>query len=139
MSFSRGALARGSPYHGGDSERGAAVVEAVVLVPVAMLVVLFAVQACLWAHAAAIVQTAAAQGDQEAANYGGSASAGINRAEQFIAATAASVVVNPDVSARISSDEVEIRVRGTAESVLPWFHVTVSATRSAPIEMFRSS
>ena len=115
-------------------------VEAVLVVPVAMLVVLFAVQACLWAHAAALVQTAAAEGDQAACDSGGSVQTGVDRARQFLAATASSSVVDPSVSGSEPEDgQVEVDVSGTAESVLPWLHLTVSAVRRGAVQQFRSS
>ncbi|MHB8328484.1 MAG: hypothetical protein ACYDD6_02450 [Acidimicrobiales bacterium] len=105
-----------------------------------MVVVLFAVQACLWAHAAALVQSAAAEGTQSACDLGGSVPAGVDRAREFLAAAASSVVVGPQVEARSPSGSwVEMRVTGTVESVLPWFHLSVSAIRRGTVEKFRSS
>jgi len=121
------------------SQSGSVAVEAVVIIPIAMVVILFAVQACLWAHAAALVQNAAAEGDQAACDVGGSVQAGTDRARQFLTSAASSVVANPEVtSAAPSPGEIEIRVQGTAESVVPWLHVTVSAVRRGTVQEFRS-
>ena len=110
------------------------------MVPVAMIVVLVAVQACLWAHAGSLVQTAAAEGAQAACDLGGSTSAGVDRADQFLASSAAGSVTNPSVNATTpAAGTVEIRVEGTAESVLPWFHLTVTATRRGEVQGFRPS
>ena len=121
-------------------EAGATVVEAAIVVPVAMMVVLVAVQACLWAHAGSLVQTAAAEGDQAACNLGGSTSAGVERATQFLASAASGSVTNTSVNATMpAAGTVEIRVEGTAESVLPWLHLTVTATRRGEVQDFRPS
>lgn len=120
-------------------ESGATVLEAVVVIPVAMLVLLVAVQACLWAHANAIVQAAAADGLQHATDLGGSPSAGAERAHQVLDATGSSVVADPSVESQVvDGSQVELTVTGTAESIIPWLHLHVAAVRRAPIQEFRS-
>lgn len=120
-------------------ERGSSAVEAVVVVPVAMLVVLVAVQACLWARATAMVQTAAAEGDQAACDLGGSMSSGIGRAQQFLASAASGSVTSPAVSGSVPvAGQVEIQVHATAEAIIPWLHLTVSASRRGDVQGFRS-
>lgn len=121
-------------------EHGSSVVEAVVVVPVAMVVVLVAVQACLWARASSLVNTAAAEGDQAACDLGGSMSSGVDRARQFLASTASASVASPTVSGSVPvAGQIEIQVQGTAEAILPWLHLTVSASRRGDIQGFRSS
>lgn len=120
------------------AEAGVAVVEAVLVVPVAMLLVLFGVQACLWAHAASLVQSAAAEGDQAACDLGGSMSTGVDRARAFLASAASASVSAPIVAAsQPVAGQIEVQVRGVAESVIPWLHLTVSATRRADVQGFR--
>ena len=119
-------------------------VEAVVVVPVAMLLVLVAVQMALWAHAAAVVQAAAAQGDQAARAYGSSIgsdlSAGVSSARAFLHNERSGVVVGPTVVASLlPADVAEIRVEGHAEPILPWLSLPVSATRVGPVQEFRQT
>ena len=122
-----------------DSE-GSAVVESVVLVPVAMMIVLLVVQICLWAHAATLVQSAATTGEQAATSLGGSSSAGQIAAQVELSLTAHGVIVDPSVrSEDLSGDVVEIRVSGTTESIIPWLHLPVSATRDGIRQEFRES
>ena len=137
-------LASGSYEPGCEQEhprqRGSVALEAVIVIPVAMVLVLFAVQACLWAHAAALVQSAAAEGDQVACALGGSPGAGVDRAQAFLAATAAAVVAGPTVtSSEPAAGEVQIDVRGTAEGILPWLHLSVTASRRGTVQEFRSA
>lgn len=123
----------------GDREAGGLVVEAVLLVPVAMVVVLFAVQACLWARADQIVQSAAADGQSVAADAGGSPYAGVDAARRSLS-DAGSAVSDVNVGAQImSGDVVEIDVSAAAESIVPWLHINVTARRRGPIQEFRSS
>lgn len=104
-----------------------------------MLMVLVGVQACLWAHAGTLVQTAAAEGVQVACDRGGSVDAGIARAQQFLAEAGSSSVAAPQVQAsEPAAGLVEVHVRGQAESVLPWLHLGVSATRRGTVQEFRS-
>ena len=115
-------------------------VESVVLVPVAMMVILLVVQICLWAHAATLVQSAATTGEQAATSLGGSSTAGQIAAQAELSLTAHSVIVDPSVRSRDPSGQVvEIEVSGTAESIIPWLHLPVSATRDGIRQEFRES
>jgi hypothetical protein len=121
-------------------EVGSAVVEVAVLVPVAMLVVLFAVQACIWAHASTLVQNAATEGDVSATLYGGSVSAGQRQAEEVLAGTAAHLVADPSVNVTsLPGGLVRVEVSGHAESIIPGIPLPVSAVRVGVIQKFRES
>ncbi len=116
------------------------VVESVLIVPIAMIVLLFAVQACRWAHAATLVQGAAGSGIQAAIVVGGSPSVGAHEAQTVLTATASEVVKNPSVQVRtLPGDAIEIQVSGTAESISPWLRLPVSATRVGLRQEFRES
>lgn len=113
--------------------------EAVIIVPVAMLVVLVATQMCLWARASSVVQSAAAEGDQAACDLGGSIQAGAERARQFLASAAPATVAGArvDVTQPVVG-QIQVSVQGTAESILPWLHLGVSATRRGDVQGFRA-
>jgi hypothetical protein len=111
----------------------------VIIVPIAMVVLLFAVQACIWAHAEALVESAAAQGNQVADTSRGRTQPGVDQTRAVLAATASGVVVAPLVESRIlPGDLVEIHVQAYAESVLPWLRLPVSADRIGTIQEFRA-
>lgn len=113
-------------------------VEAAIAIPAAMLVILLSVQVCLWAHASTLVQAAATRGDQAACVEGGSLTAGIAEARSALASTANEVVVRPSVQASVMpGDEVEVRVTGTTESIVPGVHLPVSAVRVGSRQEFR--
>ena len=119
---------------------GAIVVEAVVIVPIAMVVVLFAVQACLWAHAGTLVQAAASAGEQAATALGGSTRAGEFEARAELRATASKVVMDPAVQTQtLTGGRIEITVTGNAETIIPWLRLPVSATRVGLSQEFRES
>ncbi len=124
----------------GRANDGSAVVESVLIVPVAMVVLLLAVQACLWAHAATLVQGAAGSGEQAAIVVGGTPSAGAHEAQAVLATTASQVVQNPSVEVRsLPGDLIEVRVSGTAEPIIPWLRLPVSATQIGVRQEFRES
>jgi hypothetical protein len=103
-----------------------------------MLVILISVQACLWAHASTLVQAAATRGDQVACVQGGSVTAGIKEARAALADSASKVVITPSVEASIlAGDEVQVRVTGDAESIIPGIHLPVSAVRVESRQEFR--
>jgi len=113
------------------------VVEAVVVVPAAMIVVLLAVQICLWAHAASAVQAAAVQGDTVACLAGSTATAGEAAARRELGVVGAVVDGASVASANLPGDEIEMTVRGTATPILPWLHLPVSAVEVGTRQEFR--
>jgi len=128
------------PWRRTVRSEGSIVVEAVVVVPVAMLVVLFAVQACLWAHAGTLVQAAATAGEEAATALGGSTRIGEIEARADLGATASKVVMNPSVDTRaLTGGRIEIKVTGNAEAIIPWLRLPVSATRVGISQEFRES
>jgi hypothetical protein len=116
------------------------VIEAVIVVPAAMLLIFVVVQACLWAHASTLVAAAADRGVQVASADGGTLSGGIDQARAELLTSAGREVVNPAVGAQLlPGDLVEISVSGTAESLIPGLHLHVAAVRSEPKQEFRGS
>jgi hypothetical protein len=115
-------------------------VEAVVVIPFAMLILFVAVQMALWAVASSLVQSAASFGEESAISLGGSPAAGVTRAESELAVTARAVVQHPSVTASVAGGGVvTIRVSGTAESIIPLLSLPVSATRTGLVQEFRES
>jgi hypothetical protein len=122
------------------TSEGSAVVESVVIVPVAMIVVLLAVQMCLWAYAATLVQSAASTGEQTATALGGSPSVGQTAARTELGATARGLVLDQSVQSRVlPGDVVEMTVSGRTEAIIPWLNLPVSATRDGQSQVFRES
>lgn len=119
-------------------EEGSGTVEAVVLVPVAMVTLFFVLQACLWAHAANLVSAGAAEGVQAASVDGGSPTAASATARSLLAASGRNVVTGVTVlTTTAAGGQVEVKVSGRAETLLPWLHLSVSSTRRATIQEFR--
>ena len=119
---------------------GSTAVEAVVIIPVAMMVVFVVVQLCLWAHAGTLVQAAATAGEQAATSVGGSPAAGQTEARTELVDTASRIVVDPSVRAQaLIGGQIEVTVSGNTETIIPWLRLPVSATRIGVSQEFRES
>jgi Flp pilus assembly protein TadG len=114
-------------------------VEAIVIIPALMLVLLVVIQFALWAHAEQVVQLAASDGDQAARTMGSGPAAGRAQVDSVLSASAATVT---SVSASMSilpTDQARVTVTGRAVAILPWMVLSVSATQSGPVQEFRTS
>jgi len=120
-------------------ERGSATVEAVLVIPVLMLLLLLAVQFALWSHASQVVHTAASEGDASARSYGGGSQLGEARARDVLRASQSNVI-GPTVQVTVlPGDEVKVTVTARAVSILPGIQLPVSATEAGSIQEFRAN
>ena len=119
-------------------EEGDAVTETVILVPVLLLLIMTIVQFGLWYHAEHVVQAAAQEGVRAARTEGSTGDEGKARAEQFLAATGASVVDQPDIVVTRDGQHASVRVTGTVVSVIPGVHLDVHSEAVSPTEEFQA-
>jgi TadE-like protein len=120
-------------------DRGSSIVEAVVVVPVLMLILLVLIQLSLWAHAAQITQLAASEGDQAARAFGGGAPIGEARAYSILDGSGSDLSSSSVTVAVMPGDMARIAVTGTATSVLPGISLPVGSVQIGPIQEFRGS
>ena len=121
----------------GTGDIGSAALEAVLVIPVVMLILFAVIQFVLWAHAVQIVQLAASEGDRSARAFGSSPDAGVVRAQSVLGGPGSDVAAsNVEVSV-LSGDLVQITVTGQSVSILPGLSLPVSATQIGPIQEFR--
>ena len=114
-------------------------VEAVLLVPVVMVLLLLAVQAALWMHATQVAQLAASEGDRVGRALDGGAAAGIAAAQSVLRAPGADVT-SPSVSASVlPGDALVVRVSGRVPSIVPGLVLSVSGSANGTIQRFRGS
>jgi hypothetical protein len=124
---------------GRQTDEGSSVVEAVIVVPVLMLLLLVAVQFALWMHATQVVQLAASEGDRSARSLGGGPAAGVTTARRVVDGPGSDVMSASCSATLLPGDAELLSVSGSALSVLPGLTFTVSASAIGPIQQFRSS
>ena len=113
--------------------------EAVVIVPVLMVLLLIVVQFVLWSHAAQTVQSAAAEGDRIARSYDAGPNSGTAQADAVLQSPGSSVTGGQVTETLLAGDLVELRVSGDAVSIVPWVTLPVSAVQVGPIQEFRAA
>lgn len=118
------------------ADRGAATTEVVLLTPVLLLFVVLIIQFGLWYHAQHVANAAAEQGVASARANGGSAEEGQERAEEFLASAAPTLIEGVVVVADRTSDVATVEVSGTTASLIPGLTLTVRAEASRPVERF---
>lgn len=120
-------------------DHGSVAIEAVLVVPVVMVILFLVVQFALWAHAAQVAQLAASEGDRSARSLGGSPAAGVSRAQSVLQGPGSDLASSDVVVAVIPGDLVRITVTGRAVTILPGLSLPVSAVQVGPIQEFRGS
>ena len=110
--------------------------ELVVVTPLLMLLFLLVVQFALWQHAAHIAEAAAQRGAQSARVQGGTDAQGYADAQSATSQLGANLLINPTVTVTRAGDVVRVQVSGTAEQVVPFLSLPVTAVVNGPVERF---
>jgi Flp pilus assembly protein TadG len=120
--------------HRARDQRGEATTELVLVTPVLLLLISFVLQFALWYHASHVAESAAQEGVRAARALGGTAEAGQQTAEHFLAETGPKVVTGPTVTAIRDADSARVEVRGHAPTLVPGLRLAVTATAESPTE-----
>ena len=120
-------------------DEGSSVVEAVIVVPVLMFLLMVCVQVCLWMHAVQVTQVAASEGDRVARAFGGGPSAGVATAQEVLKGPGSDVTGSTVAVSVLPGDSEWLQVSGHALAIVPGVAFTVSASATGPIQQFRSS
>lgn len=120
------------------TDRGSTTTEVVLYSPLLMLLVLVGVQLAVWALAQLGVQHAANHALQTTRVTGGTAAAGTTEATTILTDVAGRIVNDPHVSVTRSPDTATVTLRGTVLPIVPFLHLRVSTTVTAPTERFRA-
>lgn len=121
------------------TDRGSVVVEAVLVVPLAMVILLVAIQFALWAHAAQVAQLAASEGDRVARSAHGGLAAGTIEADSVLNGAGSDVASGSAVVTLLPGGQTRVIVHGRALGVFSWPPLPVSAQLVGPVQEFRSS
>ena len=118
-------------------ESGAATLEAVLVFPVLLLLIMFCIQVALWYHAAALADAAAQDGVRAARVQGASANDGIARANQLLDQAGPTIIGNRQVTASRTPVLARVEVRGRCIELIPFVSLPVHAVAESTTELFR--
>jgi hypothetical protein len=119
------------------NDHGSTVVEAILVIPILMLVLVVVIQCALWARADQVVGLAASDGDRTARSIDGGVAAGTAQARSIFGSSDR-VVVSSDVAVEVmSGDLVRMTVTGRATSIVPGLTLPVSSVVVGPMQEFR--
>ena len=117
-------------------EDGTASAELVIITPVLLMLVMAVVQFALWQHAEHVAEAAAQRGAETARVEGGTDAQGRDVARSAIQQIGGGLLVSPAVSIARTAGVVTVQVSGTAQPVVPFLSLGVSATAQGPVERF---
>ncbi|MEU6260188.1 TadE family protein [Streptomyces sp. NPDC047043] len=130
------ALPRPAPGRIRD-DSGASSTEMVIIMPVLLTIVLLLAQATIWWHAVHIAQVTASDALAVSRVENGTAVGGQNEAQRVLDQLGRGPLRGTHVTITRTADGAEVRITGTATSVVPFLHLPVRTHVSGPVEQFR--
>ena len=118
-------------------ETGSASAEAVVILPVLLLVVLMLVQFGVWYHATAVAKAAVAEAARAARAEGATDEEGRARANAFLAQAGRTIIVDPELTVTRDAEAVRVELRAVAANVVPGLRLPIRALAESKVERFR--
>lgn len=124
--------------HASDDDCGIGTVEAVLTVPVIVLMILGAVQVGLWWYSRQLAETAAQEAARAARSYAASAAAGRAEGYSYLSKVDAggTALRNPSIKVTRGAQTVTVTVTGDIVSLVPWVAQAVTITVTSPIETY---
>jgi Flp pilus assembly protein TadG len=119
------------------NERGDATVEAVLVTPVLLFLIMVVIQFGLWYHASHVAEAAAQEGASAARVEAATADDGRVSAQQFMRSAAPALVGAVSVTASRDAEVARVEVDGTMHSLIPGLTFHVHGEAQSPVERFR--
>ncbi|MCW2525899.1 MAG: TadE family protein, partial [Pseudonocardiales bacterium] len=119
-----------------DADRGFSTLEAVVVIPVVVVMSMIAVQFVMIWHARNVAEAAARDGLRVARGYQSSAARGKVAAEEYLTKVAPRLLSNRACDVARTAASVVIVCRADVASVVPLASYTVSERATGPVETF---
>jgi Flp pilus assembly protein TadG len=120
-----------------SGEAGVSTLEAVLVFPVLLLLLMLIIQFALWYHASDLATAAAQDGTRAARVEGATASDGATEANQLLDQIGRSILQRRQVLVERTADMTRVEVRGTCIELVPFLHLPVHAVAESPTERFR--
>lgn len=95
------------------------------------------VQFALWSHATHVAQAAATEGLAATRVHGGTTTAGQAATRAVLTQLGSGPLRAPSVAVDRGAATAEVRVEGTAQQVIPFLILPVTAEASGPVEVLR--
>jgi type II secretory pathway pseudopilin PulG len=119
-----------------DAERGFATLEAVIVIPVAVILTMLVIQYVLLWHARNIAEAAAQNGLRAARGYQATVAQGQASASDYLRTVAGHMLDHPRVTADRGATTVVLTVHATVISVIPFGSFSITETATGPVEKF---
>lgn len=126
-----------SEQRGAAPEAGFSTLEAVLVFPILLLLLMLIIQFALWYHASDLATAAAQDGVRAARVDGATAADGTDRANELLDQTSRSILQGRDVQVSRSADVARVEVRGTCIALVPFLRLPVRAVAESSTERFR--
>jgi len=123
----------------GDPDRGSSTAEAVLIVPVLIVLTLLVVQFVLLWHGRHVAQAAAQTAARTAATYRGTADTGRADADAYLAQVAPALLPGPDVRVTRDARTVTVTIHTPVLTVIPFGAFTIDEHATAPVEAFQGA
>ncbi|MFM9442587.1 TadE/TadG family type IV pilus assembly protein [Streptomyces acidiscabies] len=117
-------------------DRGAVTTETVIVMPLLLTLVLLLAQTTVWWHAVHIAQTTASHALAATRADDGTPADGRNEAERVLGQLGHGPLRGVRITVTRTADHADVRVTGTATSVVPFLHLPVDTHASGPVERF---
>jgi hypothetical protein len=115
---------------------GVATLEVVLVVPVLLLLLMVVFQFALWYNANELATAAAQDGARSARVVGGTAQAGIDRADSLLDQSGRSLLQQRQVLAERDVQHARVEVRAVCIALVPGLHLTIDAVANSGVEQF---
>jgi len=118
------------------ADGGYSTVEAVITLPVIIIMTMLVVQFALLWHGRHIAHAAAEEGLRAGRGHQSSAGAGERQADKYLQALAPRMLTRTQVTASRNTETVTVRVQAHVLSVIPFGSFNVDESASGPVERF---
>jgi Tfp pilus assembly major pilin PilA len=120
----------------GDRDRGFGTLEAVIVIPVVVIMTMIVVQYVMLYHARNVAEAAARDGLRVARGYQASAAQGKAAAEQYLVTVAPKLLANRNCDVQRDATTVVIICHANVASVVPFGSYSVTERATGPVETF---
>ena len=119
-----------------DSERGFSTLEAVIVIPVVVILTMLVIQYVMLWHARNIAEAAAQNGLRVARGYQATGAQGQASASDYLRNVAGQMLRHPLINADRDATTVVVTVHAKVISVIPFGGFSVTETATGPVEKF---